>query len=250
MKKLFYTLTLLLCLTSCAAADTPPAEAPTPLTVSTESHHLLASDQDGQRILAEFDYQTIILSAADAAQYPVLAEKLAQQNRESAAYAEEFLAWAEDFALQGAADEEYFYPYFSRQEHMVQRADSTVLSIRTDWSEFTGGAHSNYGTVCLNYDSATGRELVLTDVITDMTAFRKAVVDHLQQLDCPFPLDHVDETIALYGGEFDFIWSLSDQGIAVYFNPYDIAPFAAGRLIAEISFEQAPDLFHETYLPR
>lgn len=232
---------------SCGAEE-ETAEPPVAMEVTVESGYLSEEDPADGSTLVEVSYQTVTLPQAEAERYPQLAAVLEELRRETEDYAQMWLKECGEYALQYAEEmgEELFFAFTSSRECFVQRADSTVLSIRFDCSEYTGGAHSNYGSACYNYDSATGRELLLTDVVTDMDALRTAVAEKLRELEINEPMDHVEETLALFEAE-DFVWSFSDSGITVYFDPYVLASFAAGQLTATIDAAEYPVLFRETY---
>lgn len=42
-------------------------------------------------------------------------------------------------------------------------------------------------------------------------------------------------------------WFLTNDGVTIWFNQYDIAPYAAGPVTVEIPFEKQGDLFEKQY---
>ena len=42
-------------------------------------------------------------------------------------------------------------------------------------------------------------------------------------------------------------WTLGEESLTIWFSPYEIAPYAAGLLHAEIRFDEAPEIFTGNY---
>ncbi len=155
--------------------------------------------------------------------------------------------------------------YYSLQNKVVvKRADDKILSyLREDYS-YTGGAHPNTAYVSYNYDPETGKELTLQDVVTDYDGLYEKVVEALQKVyednDGNVLFTDYRDTVKsmFYGTESTdagtedmsypagtLNWVMTKDGIAVIFNQYDIAPYAAGQIAAEIPFETG--LIREDY---
>ena len=43
-------------------------------------------------------------------------------------------------------------------------------------------------------------------------------------------------------------WTISETGLSIYFNQYDLAPYAAGSQQVDISFKAQPQLFQSRYV--
>lgn len=139
---------------------------------------------------------------------------------------------------------EIYLPFFMEQEVSITRADSTVLSIAVSNSEFTGGAHPNYGISCYVFDSNSGRELTLSDVIKD----KKGLADKIMKAIDPQVDLMVDKDFFVSGVENDTLQFMLDQvGITFYFSPYDIAPYAAGVVTATIPYKGNEQRFNQIY---
>lgn len=218
------------------------------LSVSAEETKLIDRADNSDLLLTEVSFQTLSLSEKDAKEYPELSQALDNLNKERKAYSEkdfsELKEWArEDFAESGP---EYFYGYTSKNEYLVQRADSVVLSARGEWNSYAGGAHPNYGTGGYNYDSQTGKELLLSDVVTDVSAIPEIVSEILIARNPMEPFGDLKGTLSEYKEE-QFAWTIDYQSITFYFSPYEIAAYASGLLTATIFFDENPDLFNEKY---
>ena len=206
--------------------------------------------QESEWELCDAEWQNLQLSEADAAKYPALAAALEDMNMEQDVYHADWAVQAKEDA-QTAKDEmgEYYYPFYNTSEYYVQRADDRILSIREDFGEYYGGVHGMYGTIGHVFDTATGERLTLSDVISDTDVLPAILADKLEEKypdDIHDFNDSVTETLAGYALE-DFKWTLDYQGITFYFDPYELASFAAGRLTAVIWFDEHPELFVEKH---
>ena len=59
----------------------------------------------------------------------------------------------------------------------IQRVDGQVLSILDSFSNYYGGAHGYYGLNGFNYDSQTGEEISIEDVVSSMDDLRNAAAE-------------------------------------------------------------------------
>ena len=67
----------------------------------------------------------------------------------------------------------YSYYYSSFQSYNVMRADSQVISLRSYNNDYTGGIHGDYAYYGTTFDTVTGEELKIQDIVTDMPSFRQ-----------------------------------------------------------------------------
>lgn len=133
------------------------------------------------------------------------------------------------------------------------RADEKVLSlIQTEYS-WMGGAHPNTYIRGICYDTATGKELSLRDICADYDGLYQFVCQKLKEESEPNMLfDDYETTVKemFYGGNSEanpVQWFLTDRGVTIQFNPYDIAPYAAGPIAVEIPFSEQAGLFDSQY---
>lgn len=155
----------------------------------------------------------------------------------------------------GESTEDNSMRYSLESTVIVKRADDKILSyVRQNYS-YTGGAHPSTMYTGNNYDPETGKILKLQDVVTDYDGLYQAVLDALvkvneSQDDSVF-FDEYKDTVKsmFYGADSDgatssedygltdmLNWVLTDDGLYIIFNQYDIAPYAVGQFIAEIPF--------------
>ena len=199
--------------------------------------------------LSTVDVGTLILSDEAVEKYPNLSNTVEQRNEDIKAYADEEFTFLTECAKEDIAngrDTENFGGYTYTTEYYIQRADNVVLSARYDWDTFSGGMHPNYGTNGLNFDPATGEELTLSDVVTDVPAVISLVVEKVKAENSGEYFDSLEETLSEYA-EKNFAWTVNYQSITFYFSPYEIASYAAGLITATVYFDEHPELFNAEY---
>ena len=138
-----------------------------------------------------------------------------------------------------------FYSHSNYQQLGIARHDSTVVSLISLSSLYSGGSHPNSVQIAYNLDIEDQRLLRLEDVIAEDSA------DELAQL----VLAKVNETFAPLGegalfsdyeewidtsmvyGNMTPYWYLNDTGLVIFYNQYELGPYAAGIIKAELPYE-------------
>ncbi len=144
-------------------------------------------------------------------------------------------------------------PYANSNSITIKRADTKVLSYVNTFYSDMGGAHGYSGNTCFNYNSETGEKIALSDVCksedkliekiqnTLFKTYKNMAADDFSMLDSYFENVNFDAK----PDESGFIFSIENAGVTFYFNPYDIAPYAAGNFAVYIPFDE--DLFNAEY---
>ncbi|MDD2922718.1 MAG: DUF3298 domain-containing protein [Anaerolineales bacterium] len=119
-----------------------------------------------------------------------------------------------------------------------QRGD--VWSIKFDaYFNYDGAAHPGSYSVALNYDLAQGRELALDDLFLHGVNHLQTIADYckaeLSTRDIAFEMfqDGANPTPVNYRN-----WNLSDEGLVIAFDAYQVAPYAAGPQIVVIPYAE------------
>lgn len=197
--------------------------------------------------LLEAHYDVAQLSSESAALYPRLAGALAdfaggfRENNEAAL--DEELSWARE---QYEWMPEAFYAYSDHLSLTVRRADTQAVSLLYLHSSYTGGIHPNSFYSTLNYDTATGREISLEDVVSDFSGLKTEIENRLADTYGEDLFFDIHNQLPTYGSD-QFTWTLEPEGLRFYFSPYELASYAAGVQQAFIGFEEAAALFTGAY---
>lgn len=207
---------------------------------------------DDSRLLAEARYGKVELNEEDKELYPELKAALDEENE----FVE--LNWNESFynsldiGREFFADEgnEIYGNLYDKLKVDVVRADSVVFSIHHYFTYFSGGAHGFYTHSGENFDVQTGEKLSVSDVITDMDKLGDIIEDKLVNdtesmwIEQDVYRQHFSD---LKQNDGYFAWLIDYEGVSFFFNPEDIAPYAAGVYTVYLPFEEYPDLFVEKY---
>ena len=97
------------------------------------------------------------------------------------------------------------------------------------------------------YDVETGKELSLMDIVVDESKIRDLIAEKLDEEYGDIFFDDIYTLI----DQYDFhslCWSISYFDVTLYFNPYDLGPYASGSQQVVFPFSEYADLFDEKYL--
>ena len=153
---------------------------------------------------------------------------------------------------------EYFYSYSNYQQLGVARHDETVVSLISLSSIYSGGSHPNSVQTAYNLDIQNRRLLRLEDVIDGSSAgelanlVRSGVDERFAVIDGGNGLfdDYADTiSISMSYGNMTPYWYLNDVGLVIFYNQYELGPYAAGIIKVELPYEALEGILLEEYLP-
>lgn len=212
--------------------------------------HIEASDEaTGRYAIASVDYTKVSLEDEYAREYPLLAKKLEDiGKKDDANYDESLKNMAEDYLKnENYVDEENYTQYYFSSSSKILRADKTIFSIIKAEDSYQGGVHGYYTVYGEAYDTETGGNINLSDVVRDVGEFNARVKEKL--LD-KYPQDTFLHDVDEYFKDRDieaYSWSIDYNGVTIYFQPYDLASFADGILTARFSFAEDGKYLNDKY---
>ena len=138
---------------------------------------------------------------------------------------------------------------------IMSRCDNTVVSYWREVYADMGGAHPTTAFLGYNYETATGQVLELSDVVQSISYLEERIILDLNNSE--YAEDLFDEWENTVRAEFEGTegyslpqWVLTDSGITITFNTYELAPYATGSISLDYTFEDEPNLFVSDYLPQ
>ena len=153
---------------------------------------------------------------------------------------------------------ENFYSFSNYQQLGVARHDSRVVSLIALSSLYSGGTHPSSVQVAYNLDIENRRILHLEDIVSESGArelgrlVRAGVDEKFAMIDGGNGLfeDYADtiETSMTYGNMTAY-WYLNDVGLVVFYNQYELGPYAAGIIKVELPYESLEGILLSEYLP-
>lgn len=208
----------------------------------------LEFDKDTYVTIITESHPVALLYYGDENKYPKLNSALEDYNKSEKEYQLNFIAENKDYAAECFSEEgEYFSPFESSVTAYVRRADTIVTSILYFGYEYTGGVHGNYYYYGKNYDTMSGKELVLSDVINDKDKLATAVSEQLGKHWSDIEFNESFDIAELLNDETAISWTFDYNGITIYFMPYSIASYASGVQIVTVSNEEYPDILKAEY---
>lgn len=201
-------------------------------------------------------YQDVSLTLPDPDSADTIILDLLQRIDSNHETDSQLLSWAE----QEYNGQEYWTPYFSETIYSPVRMDEKVLSLYGTSMSYGGGVHPNYFCISVSYDLATGEPLTLADVLLDQAAADTLCGMIIEELDAIreeyYLYDGYERTVnERYGTVFDTTWEpteawyLSDEGLGIYFSPYDLAPYASGEINLVFPYETLTGILKSDYFP-
>ena len=179
--------------------------------------------------------------------YPELADALMQlkeQKEHNFDMATESLLDSQQFMIE---TESYPIDLTDYTECRVLRADNVLFSFIETNENYYGGAHGMYSVAGYAYDVETGKDLSFTDIVVDETKIRDLIAEKLDEEYGDIFFDDIHTLIDQY--DFNSLcWRISYFDVTLYFNPYDLGPYASGSQQIVFPFSEYADLFDEKYL--
>ncbi len=206
--------------------------------------------EDYPEMLVRSEYVHVTVDEADAKAYPNMAKTLEElcvlRKNSIEDERENLISLAKEKYFSNA---DSFTTQVSTYDIQVRRADSVAVSFLSDsYADYAN--ISNFRTLHgINYDTQSGKELMLVDVIKDVQGIpvivEKEIMNRMWQAE--FNSETAITDYFRNTPDDGISWTLDYNGITFYFNPGDIAPVDSGIYTATVTFAEYPDLFKEKY---
>lgn len=214
----------------------------------------ISTADDGTELLYEYTCDTSFYSM-DPEQEAWVDSILVEIRREYVSNSENLLQYAQEQHLSGS--EPNFYSYSNYQELGVGRHDSRLVSLMVLSSVYSGGAHPGTVQTAWNLDMENQKILTLEDVIYEEGARELANMVQLTIEDKFLDLgegalfeDYADTIQSAFSyGSMTPYWYFNDTGLVIFFNQYELGPYAAGIIKAEVPYESLNGILREEYFP-
>ena len=223
-----------------------------PIQLAVNNHRMIDADGQGELLRSS---ETMVVFTGSAASEGVeeLQKALWAYNKENMEQRVKFRAKLveqakADRAERQAAGATTFPDYQDMNDVFIRRADTLAVSL-LEWSfNYEGGVHGMSGVRGRNFDSKTGRELMLSDVCPDLPKLAGVIKEQLcrEYPNASFVANGA-ETVDYLMGAGNIAWTLDPTGVSFYFNPYLIASYSEGIFTTTVLFDEHPELFVEKY---
>lgn len=188
-------------------------------------------------------------------------ERAANQNTAEAEEVQQSgeLSYAEtDASGTGSAGSD-FYAFSYSTSQTVTRLDTAVFSVVTYASGYRGGAHSTSTQSAANFDLTTGERMALADILLpeQRDAVYAMIVQWLESRTEDYDLFSMEQCLPIVSDKFSpedmkvqyTDWYLTDEGLTVFFNPFEISPYSSGIIKIELGYGQLSAALSPRYQP-
>ena len=145
--------------------------------------------------------------------------------------------------------------YVFKIQYTPMRLDNGILSMYG--SQILSGSTGNTSAtgLSLTYNLLTGQRLSLSQILKEDIAtdsLMQAVLDALAPTAANGILysDYIQTINTIFSTNTPTEnWYLSENGLCFYFDPYEIAPYSAGTIVAEIPYSDLTGILKDAYFP-
>ena len=218
-------------------------------------HSSTVSDEDGNALLYE-NYALAEFSSTDSMRSEWVSDVLGGLRRDFQTDSANLQEYAREFVQEYGTD--HFYSYSNYQQLGIARHDAAVVSLIALSSLYSGGSHPNSVQVAYNMDISGKRLLRLEDVIEETAAadlarmVQAAVDEKFAVIDGGNGLfaDYADiiATSMVYGNMTPY-WYFNDNGLVIFYNQYELGPYAAGIIKVELPYADLEGILLADYFP-
>lgn len=115
-----------------------------------------------------------------------------------------------------------------------------LLSYMVSMSDYTGGAHGMYGVNYLVFDTTTGEVVKEADLFAEGYEQKLAELLWQHRFDGMEDLDEWEDPDELFYAEIgpNGNFEVTEEGLEYVYNPYEIAPYAAGLITIPVSWKE------------
>ena len=208
---------------------------------------------DNGMCLVTTSYPVFTLISADRTEAAALIEQ--DLNAKIDGYREEAMDYT-DWALEWMEYNPDVEPNFTSDVTVTVKYNSgDLLVVELAFWDYGGGVHPNYAFDYLMYDTATGMQVFLPDLVEDWDAVKYDLVDrvmeHYTRMHDEYGEPWLDEdtpqlVLTMLESQDAYF---DHNGITVVADPYMIASFAMGAVVVEVPFEAVSPCFVNRYLP-
>ena len=147
-------------------------------------------------------------------------------------------------------EDDFTLRYSSEDVISVLYNDSGWLVTEDFSSDYTGGAHGNYGSSYANIDRSQTRVWTVTDVLADTIALRPFLAEAAIRFFNLKPGDRMEDRLLVDAVPPTANFFLSGTGLTMVYNPYEIASYADGQVKLFIPYRRIQALLTPAFRSR
>ncbi|HSQ88932.1 DUF3298 domain-containing protein [Romboutsia sp.] len=131
----------------------------------------------------------------------------------------------------------------------VKKNSDNILSINVRYYKYSGGAHGYYEDISYNIDMRNGKVLMLSDLFKENSDYKKVIDDEIRrQIEKIVKNDKEYEGVYQFNGiKLNNKFYIQDDNLVIYFDLYEIAPYAAGQPEFSINISTISHMLKDEY---
>lgn len=141
-------------------------------------------------------------------------------------------------------------PWEAKIDVDAERLSKQLVNVTYDFYTFTGGAHGNYGKISQFYDLETGKTVPVKQLFVNYSGFEKMVKNKFYAIYKLNEGDSLEEKGFMFEDNRFYLSDnimISDDEVEVYYNPYEIAPYANGATELKFTFDEVKPYLNPVY---
>ena len=130
------------------------------------------------------------------------------------------------------------YQYELYIDYKLTYNKNNVISIPMNVYEFTGGAHGMTYLNSYNYNLINGKKLKLSDIFKENIDYKKIIDNYIKYVIKKNPDIYFQGNNGFKGIKEEQSFYIEDDGIVIYFDLYEIAPYYVGIPNFKIKYDE------------
>lgn len=146
-------------------------------------------------------------------------------------------------------------PYQCVISYEPMRLDLGILSMLGSHTTFSGASHPETVYETVNYDLTTGKTLSIQSILdfdaSGDTLFEHILEDLKSKAEEKNLFEGYEESVEALknSAQLNNHWYFSNEGLCVFFPPYEIAPYASGVVTATVPYAKLTGILYDAYFP-
>ncbi|NUM32864.1 MAG: DUF4163 domain-containing protein [Bacteroidetes bacterium] len=132
----------------------------------------------------------------------------------------------------------------------VEMQSNNYITIRFNYDSYTGGAHSNYAQFWATFNIGNGKKITWDDILADKDKFTKLAELRFKQINgLPLNQKLTQSEGFLFENDKFYLsdnFGLSKNGIIMYFEPYQVAPYSFGASELYFKYIEIAEMLNPT----
>ncbi|MDH5826365.1 DUF3298 and DUF4163 domain-containing protein [Sphingobacterium faecium] len=130
--------------------------------------------------------------------------------------------------------------WFRNLQANVYQNTPKFISISTNQSEYTGGAHGDHFTLFNHFDIHTDQKITLADIVApqNQKELIKIAEGYFRKSEKLSETESLNDKFFFEGGKFTLAnnFALNKEGLLFYYNVYEIKPYSGGNTTLQVPY--------------